>query len=600
MSTSESTEKSLIQWLEDKETGEKQARMVYKLNQPLTMSQIKELVQNALTIKVAYAGDSVIKQGFLRDLYSVEGNNCLPVKSEGLVHMYWRQYYDGHSLEDSLKDHQELSDSLMPDVAVKQYICGEVTGPNATMVRFYKGAFPIHDPILAEGIYYVWCRDRVGEVVDVPMSVKSLFFSRFVQPLVGKLHEEKTYSYASFEYAAQYVDRHVAMANKIFSRVPAVIQVVEPGCGAGIVGQFRQRVVCGDLYPPSGHLGIVKRETISETLQRSGKDTSIFYCAYIDHFLSEDDRSFLKGKMVIWQDTPMRVLPGKEIFPGLHFENIPQEWEPQSFQSEKNAHSLPLKYTENLLNGRSYAILQESEYSRYLRSMRPHIQLEILEGYEGLFHSQIKEAARVLCVTIEDVLKVRHSGRRIYFAPVGAELTDIFTSQNLISVNGDTQVYYEPRQLYSISSADQLLRAYFSHLPSKVIGDRFYFFDPNVSDGAHRRIEIKTPLHFLKGELIPTDGMRDVSDCELSLTQGNRLYAKRGSLSIPLRWNGSYVTLQYVLRALFRHNISKDQMQLLLDFSDKAGGNIPQNLRDKLLFNAGTHHWVTFLKNTIL
>jgi len=650
--------KPLIQWFKA-EDGEGTFKIVYKLSEKMSLEQVKEFVAHVDTHKVVMVGDDHIEEGKFEDLWARHGNNMLPFRTEGLFHMWWRQFHRGTQEEEYLiKPVEKKKKDEQETLVETQYIYCELFEPNVQRVRAYKGSYPIGSAIMFEGVSYQFCRDKEGdESIEIPPSIKVLYFQDHIQPLVGKLHEATTYKQGSFGYAAQYYERHEQMMKKILMNIPREWLIVEPGCGVGLVGRSRDNVICGDLYPPQGCLGIVKKETVSQTLRRgmeSGDIPKVFVCSYVHCFMTPGDLDMIRSERVIWVDAPMHRMMGIEVYPGITFQNLAEPFFPREFLQERDAIRLTLSYTENLINGRSYLIASENEYVAYLRAMRPHIPLEmwrpqfdsmhketprkehewalrstmpqkilynepevttrILEDrqhgkvyradirprvpegdYKGSFISQCTGAERALASTLEELIMfLDHGVSRVYFAPVGREITHFFTEDNIIGVNGDTQVYYEFRQVYKVAATDQLWRSYFGHFPSKVIGPWFYFYDQK-DEGDIRQMKFRTPIMVMNGELIPRVGVDRVSDCELALV-GNRVYAKIADWSIPMRFDGSYVTMLYVLRTVFRHRVSKDQIATLLSFSDKVGGKIPQLLRDRLVSYAGTSQWALFLQ----
>jgi len=521
--------------------------------------------------------DKQIVHGPLHLLWQKYGEEVLPVRSEGLIHMYWRQHFKGTPRESWLEKQREFSPPPMaPLVEERIYIHGELETPTANGAVFVAGQYPTGDEIVESGKRYCLCRAALSDrQIEVPLSVKYEFFSRNVLPIVGRLYETATYVHGSFEYSAQFHQRHVEAMSLLLSNIPSDQTFVEPGCGAGVVLSLRPGVVkAGDLYPPKGASIVIQKETISETLRR-GSEGDIYVCAYISHFLTEEDYSYLSTKKVIWIDSPSKVIPaqlGKNVYPGVNFYNIPPQWYPSKFIMEKQIVSVPLQYTENLLNGSSYVVLSENESVRYLRAQRPHIPLVYHKVYQGQFRSQHVKGDRVFAATVEEALMcLKLLQRPAYFAPVGREITKVFTEANVLVVNHGTQVYYEHRQLYSIPATDKYLCSLFKGLPSKEISGRFYFYDPKESLDP-RPIHYVTQTSLVVGTLHPKIGMDKPVGVDIKSVNHHRIYLTINDIRIPLRWDGSYTSLLQLFRTAFPSSIDGQILTQILDSYEEMGG----------------------------
>lgn len=580
------TEVTLLQVI-DMPSGEKMPRIVYTISDKMSMQLVKELVHNASTYECTVVSDDETLHGTLPALWAKYGDAILPVRSEGLIHMYWRQYYKGQKLETALE--KETLPVVYEPVKFedRRYVHGIMSSPSVYGAIFTRGRCPTGDEMYVDGIRYCFCRESDGVVqVEVPTAVKYEFFSKNVLPVVGRLYETATYATGSFEYSAQYYEKHIQATSLLLENIPKGQRFVEPGCAMGIVLALRPgEVIAGDLYPPEGASMSVHKETVSQTLRRGTKDM-IYVCAYISHFLVEDDKKYLKDKKVIWIDAPgllaAQQLEGDIIYPGVVFQRIPKKWYPVRFLHEKQIVSSPLQYTENLLNGSSYMVLSENESVRYLRAQRPQIPLVYHTTYQGQFRSQQTKYDRVLAYSIEEVLYCQKILQRpAYFSAVGRELTTVFTEANLLVVNHGTHVYYEHRQLYAIPLTDTYLCSIFRGLPSKELGGKLYFYDPKESTDT-RPIHYQTGTSLVVGTLHPKIGMDAERAVDFNSVNHHRIYITINDIRIPMRWDGSYASLLQVLRTVFPVHITKENLRLLLDMYEQVGGQYRVSSRKQI------------------
>jgi hypothetical protein len=600
MSSDTIAELTLVQAV-DMPGGVRMPRMVYNIADRLPLILVKELVEYGNTYECSVVMDEETVHGFLPVLWARYGDDVLPMRSEGLIHMYWRQFYKGQDLECALQKEQLPAQFEASKYEDRRYVHGYLESPEIAGAIFVRGKHPTGDEMVVDSVRYCLCKDADDEVrVEVPLAVKYEFFSKNVLPVVGRLYETATYAHGSFEYSAQYHQRHVQAMDALLEHIPRTEKFVEPGCGMGVVLSLRPgNVKAGDLYPPLGASLTIQKEEVSQTLRRGTKD-DIYVCAYISHFLSHEDRIYLCDKKVIWVDSPAKMIPersaGDQIYPGVFFQNIPRKWYPTRFVLEKQIVSVPLQYTENLLNGASYVVLSESESVRYLRAQRPHVPLVYHPVYQGNFRSQHKKADRVLASTIEEVLLCQRCFHRpAYFAPIGREISTVFTEANLLVVNHGTHVYYEHRQLYSIPVSDAYLCAIFRGLPSKEISGRLYFYDPKESLDP-RPIHYLTQTSLVVGTLHPKIGMDKPIVVDMKSVNQHRIYITINDIRIPMRWDGSYASLLQLLRTAFPSRIDSQVLSQLLDLYEQVGGQYRTTTRKSL---ESVKNWAKWLSTEV-
>jgi len=398
-----------------------------------------------------------------------------------------------------------------------------------------------------EEVDYILCKDMREEEIalDLPPMMYGIWFSRLCVTLTMSPVEEATYKYASSAYAHEYLQKHRKMMEAViapFYQCP----LIEPGAGGGVVCAIRGGVVSGDPFPPKGAHHEVQTERFASTVKRGAED-GIIICSYIRNFLTESDLMLIKGRKVVWIDSVRKILPGRQIVPGVSYENIPPEFIPERICYPDSAiKDEMLWYSENLLNRENCAIYKESEYSNYLRVMRPLMTIATLEGYIGGFESK-EDSDCILATTVEEVLRALSDKqqRRVYFAQVGREVTKIRMSGDLLIAPGKILVHYERRQIYDVTNVVDL----FSGCAIEKCGERYYFYDRSAENVTQAK-EIRRPNELIKYKLVGLEKVEAHGFVKFSVS-GDRLHVDAAPFVTQFLFRGRRVDFYFVVKRIF-------------------------------------------------
>jgi len=508
--------------------------ITYSMKDAFTYADVDRLVRLAPVIRCRiYLTKVNVVEGLLLELLQREGRDVLPVKVEGIFTLLWEKLYAETALANLL--HKQPGIVAKMEARVPRYVYGEYRGPTVEDVVFFPGTF-VGDPGLTIGEeIYVFSPTQISEErIVVPLSVSHAFFARRPRS-TSPLSEAETYRSSATEYSMHYHERHMNQVERILEWLPES-GYIEPGCGAGIVVRLKTDVVAGDPHPPAYAHPLVRQETFMDTVRR-GRDDMIIVCSYIHTFLTEEEIQEVSVRQVVWIDAPDHQCPGRLVFPGVWMQNISHT--PQLFLLEKPVSIGYLQFTENLLNHESFALFRESEYSAYLRVMRPNMPFEHLSSYSGGFLSSYKNvSAPILCANVLDILRAQtdYPDRQIYFSETGRMFTRFLGETDILSDVGFCKIYYQTRTPYRVpvGSPYQFIINYTPHI---TVGEWFYFYD-RCDSGLSRRFKYVTSSHFVKGEIIALDDLQRES-LTVEITNNGRVYLKNKVISFSYLFDGT-------------------------------------------------------------
>lgn len=560
----------------------------YSSEETCTVEQVKYLVCGGLVGRCRVFHDGRYYRGTLYDIVAEVGRMALPMGREGLIVMYWTEKYGSTPFgvlgKKMIAGYSSVVFAERPQIN----FFPQLDGPTIGHVSFWEGKSRTGEKYLIEEIEYFVSHEKAeyGRELKLPTMLYGVWYSRLLGALTSSAAEISTYVSEGMEYAGQYLDKHRKFMQAIVAPF-SKDQIVELGAGAGIVCSFRDDVIAGDLYPPKGANPVVQQESFSQTIHRGERD-AVIVCAYIRNFMTERDLKLLEGRKVVWVDTVKRPLPGRQIAPGISYENIPADRVPSSVPyGEEGTTDEHIWYTENLLNRESYMIFRESEYTAYLRVMRPFMTLVPLPGYTGGFRDSGSSDC-ILAVTVGEVLRALSEckGKRIYFAQVGKEVETVYQAVDLLIAPGAISVHYERRQIYDVT----VIKHLFVGCALERVGERYYFYDRAAQDVCQHK-ERRTATEKVKYQLV---GLEKISGHALTRfsVSGDRLYVDAKPLITQFTFRGKRIDLYTVLHRLFPTPPPERLLKELVELHNKQGGERIGGEELVSLQLLGEEHWV--------
>lgn len=388
---------------------------------------------------------------------------------------------------------------VIPPVVQKnapKYFLFSIRGPSAKDMRFAHSPMPCegYELPFKEGTAVFKEDDTITDDMEMENYIKAQVFSHaFAERWKNPRFHSDDY-YVASSYSAWSFGSHVRQWKKILEKIPIGDRLVAPGDGCGVLASLRDgTVVSGDLHVDVTSHPAVRKETITETLQRAAQmqcDTDTWcMLSYVSHFLTQDDWMFLglSGWKVVICDfkhvireelTGMEIVgPGVVAYANGHqMENIEIQSDIHEFREKKPA---PIMYTENLLRLENVCIVSMSPTVDYLFDMCPKAKYvspnPLMREYarrRGIEVTAPLGGETVLCSYIADL--ERFAGHVTYFAPVGKVVEiEILSGYDLVS-----------RKVYVTDNNPRNLRL-FGSVNCKQANDKLYVYYHEDKDFAY-------------------------------------------------------------------------------------------------------------------
>jgi len=356
---------------------------------------------------------------------------------------------------------------------------------------------------------------------------------------------------------------HGPQAKKLLENVPLDWEVIEPGCGGGLLS-FRPHVISTDLVPPKrDQPRVFFQKDIATTIKEYAKMDSpyvhkkksrdnlalskakkrVFFLSYISAFMRDEDWKRLEHIPWIAVDASSQIIPGEQLFPGVWYNRLLPEHLPSSFEGEKLEVGGSVRFTNNLLALDDITYINENVYVRYYRSMYP-------------LRPVVSNRTSKICV-VATLREWKEAMLRcydhIYLGPIGKEV-DIPLSVPVVSAHS----FFPLRTM--LYSEDPIVRAF----PSIEWSKGYAFFD--ASETTHSRIvELSSISHIRR---IKFTFLSNFSEDEMEWSAdivSSRIYVRAGLSSFMLKRPNSKTELRQICREYFHSIVPPVTVRKALD-----------------------------------